>query len=201
MFCASQNLLAGVYKDAAVTKESDPEGYQARKEDTDRIFDDAIDAVGEILFYMEPLAAEWDAPPHPFLLAEQGAPEAGWVRRGPAALTRAWCIFELAKALAKRCKLHVLLSQAGVALFKERLTKYAFEFADGLSGFQWIAQLLGGIDVKRAQISFVKDRRALLVLTHRHLPPHTTHPLSAAGSTSSARWPSSRAAWARSTRT
>merc|ERR1740130_249687 len=40
MFCASQNLLAGVYRDAAVTKDSDPEGYRAREEDTDHIFDD-----------------------------------------------------------------------------------------------------------------------------------------------------------------
>ena len=49
MFCASQNLLAGVYRDPAVTKQADPAGYAARKEDTDRIFDDALDAVDEIL--------------------------------------------------------------------------------------------------------------------------------------------------------
>ena len=51
MFCASQNLLAGVYRDASITKESDREGYLARKEDTDRIFDDALDAVSEVYFY------------------------------------------------------------------------------------------------------------------------------------------------------
>ena len=45
-------------------------------------------------------------------------------------------------------------------------------FEDGLHGAQWVAKLLGGIDVKRAQISFVKDRRARLALTH----PATSHP-------------------------
>ena len=98
---------------------------------------------------MEPLAAEWAAPPHPFLLAEQGEPAARWVRRGPAALTRAWCIFELAKALALRRTLHVLLSPASVGLFEERMTGYGEDFADGLFGFEWIGQILGRVDVKR----------------------------------------------------
>ena len=43
MFCASQNLLAGVYKDASLTDKAS-EAYRARKEDTDSIFDGAIDA-------------------------------------------------------------------------------------------------------------------------------------------------------------
>merc|ERR1719409_1848906 len=42
------------------------------------------------------------------------------------------------------------------------MTKSRTEFADGLAGFQWIAKLLGGIDVKRAQISFVKDREYIV---------------------------------------
>ena len=41
----------------------------------------------------------WEAPPHPYLLASQGEPPPNWQRSGPAALSRAWCIFELAKAL------------------------------------------------------------------------------------------------------
>ena len=98
---------------------------------------------------MEPLAAEWAAPPHPFLLEEQGEPAARWKRRGPAALTRAWCIFELAKALALRRTLHVLLSPASVRLFEERMTKHYTEFADGQPGFEWIGQILGRVDVKR----------------------------------------------------
>eukprot|EP00966_Prymnesium_polylepis_P118203 2732954-Prymnesium_polylepis.1 len=44
MFAASQNLLAGAFRDPAVTKEADPEGYLARKEDTDQLFDGALDA-------------------------------------------------------------------------------------------------------------------------------------------------------------
>ena len=51
---------------------------------------------------------------HTYLLAEQGEPAAGWMRRGPAALTRAWCIFELAKSLSKGCTLHVLLGETSV---------------------------------------------------------------------------------------
>ena len=83
LFCASQNLLAGAYRDAAVTKDSDPEGYRAREEDTSRLFDDVIDAVDETFVYVEPLAGEWRALQHPFLLAEQAAPAEGWMRRGP----------------------------------------------------------------------------------------------------------------------
>ena len=43
IFCASQNLLIGKYRDPAVSKELDPLGYLARKEDTDRIFDGALE--------------------------------------------------------------------------------------------------------------------------------------------------------------
>ena len=92
MFCASQNLLAGVYRSPSITKESDPAGYLARKEDTDRIFDDALEAVSEVYFYCSPLVGEWDAPPHPFLSPQReakGAPAQPWVRRGAAAITGA----------------------------------------------------------------------------------------------------------------
>merc|ERR1719352_2258911 len=42
------------------------------------------------------------------------------------------------------------------------MTKYPQQFEDGLAGFRWVAQLLGGIDVKRAQISVVKDREYIV---------------------------------------
>eukprot|EP00964_Phaeocystis_antarctica_P055877 scaffold32909_cov63-Phaeocystis_antarctica.AAC.1 len=155
MFCASQNLLAGEYRDPAVTKESDPQGYLARKEDTDRIFDDALDAVDETFVYFEPLAGEWRAPPHPFLVAEQGKPAEVWVRRGPAALTRAWCIFELAKSLYKGCKLYVLLGEKSVEQFEEKLLYDE-------NGFRWIADILGRVDVKQAQITKAEDREYIL---------------------------------------
>ena len=117
-----------------------------------------IDAVDETFVYVEPLAGEWRALQHPFLLAEQGEPEAGWVRSGPAALTRAWCIFELAKALAKGCTLHMLLSPESVRLFERKLRRDP-------GGFHWAGKLLDGIDVKRAQLSKVEDRRALAALS------------------------------------
>ena len=92
MFCASQPLLAGLYRDPAITKESDLEGYKARREvDTDRIFDGAKKIGGERdpLLHGAPSGRVGRAAAPPFLLAEQGEPEAGWVRSGPAALTRA----------------------------------------------------------------------------------------------------------------
>ena len=118
--------------------------------------EDAISTASELLFYMEPLSQdEWAAPAHPFLLAEQGEPEAGWMRRGPAALTRAWCIFELAKSLSKGCTLHVLLSETSVARFEKKMRTDAL-------GFRWIADILGRVDVDQAQITKVDDRAYIL---------------------------------------
>ena len=173
IFCASQNLLQGVIKDPAMSS-------------AEVGIEDAISTVGELLFYMEPLAGEWAAPPHPFLLAGQGDPQEGWVLPGlrhtssrsratttwePPRCTvsaagpdranpfsRAWCIFELAKALAKGCTLHMLLSPESVRLFERKLRRDP-------GGFHWAGKLLDGIDVKRAQLSKVEDRRALAALS------------------------------------
>merc|ERR1712137_2630 len=114
----------------------------------------AIDAVNEILFYIAPLDGKWKAPPHPYLLAEQGEPPANWMRQGPAALTRAWCIFEMAKAQAKKCKLHVLLADSDRNEFKRLMRDPV--------GFEKISQLTGRIDVKQAQISKADDRSYIL---------------------------------------
>ena len=144
ILCASQNVIQGVIKDPAMTI-ADEVGIE-----------DAISTAGELLFYMEPLnTAKWPAPPHLFLLAEQGEPAEGWMRQGPAALTRAWCIFELAKSLSKGCKLHVLLSEKSVAQFEDKMRN------DGL-GFEWIGQILGRVDVKQAQITKAEDREYIL---------------------------------------
>ena len=72
--------------------------------------------------------------------------------------SRAWCIFELAKALAKGCTLHMLLSPESVRLFERKLRRDP-------GGFHWAGKLLDGIDVKRAQLSKVEDRRALAALS------------------------------------
>ena len=87
MFAASQNLLAGAFHDNAHQKGST--GYSARKEDTDRIFDDALSAVCAVLFYCSPLMGEWEAPLHPFLSPEHAEQSFPWMRRGPAAISRA----------------------------------------------------------------------------------------------------------------
>ena len=73
MFCASQNLLGGVYRDDANHPKGSP-GYKARKEDTDHIFDDALDAVSVVIFYLSPLEGEWKAPPHAYLADDRGEP-------------------------------------------------------------------------------------------------------------------------------
>ena len=61
----------------------------ARKEDTDSIFDDALNTTREIIFYLAPLVGEWPAPDHPPLRADRAPPPAGWMRSGPVAITRA----------------------------------------------------------------------------------------------------------------
>ena len=149
ILCASQPLLQGVIVD--------PEMSAAEVG-----IEPALATAREILFYMDPLAGEWLAPPHPFLLKEQGEPKAEWMRRGPAALTRAWCILELAKALALGRTLHVLLSPASSKQFEERMTRDRSAFADQDPGFTWVTHVLGCIDVKLAQITKEVDRSYIL---------------------------------------
>ena len=43
------------------------------------------------------------------------------MRQGPGAATRAWCVYELVKTLAKKCKLYVVLSRADVDGFRNLL--------------------------------------------------------------------------------
>ena len=95
MFCASQNLLAGKYRVATITRETDEAGYLARKEDTDQLFDGALDAISSLILYLSPLTGEWLAPDHGYLADDCGAPPQQWMRQGPAAVTRAWCLFEV----------------------------------------------------------------------------------------------------------
>ena len=149
MFCASQNLLAGVFRNDAPHGSAD---RAARKEDTDRIFDDAIDSVDELLLYSSPLAGEWRAPPHPYLLAERGTPPAEWIRRGPGAMTRAWCMFEMVKALSKGCTLHVVLCKSDLDGLQTLL----------MDRFDDILQILSALDARDAQISKTEDRAYIL---------------------------------------
>ena len=108
MLCASQNLLAGTYQDLTKFPAGTP-GHAARKEDTDALFDGALDASAEIVFYLSPLVEEWDAPLNPYLRADRGEPPVHWRRKGPRATTRAWCLFELTSKLAKGGRLLVEL--------------------------------------------------------------------------------------------
>ena len=104
------------------------------------------------MLYLSPLTGEWRAPEHPFLLPDRGSPPAGWLRKGPGAITRAWCCFELVKTLAKGCTLHVALSPADVDGFEALLT----------GRFDEIAGVVAAIDVCDAQISKEEDREYIL---------------------------------------
>ncbi|CAK0820161.1 unnamed protein product [Prorocentrum cordatum] len=74
------------------------------------------------------------------------------MRRGPGAMTRAWCMFEMVKALAKPARLHVVLSHADVNSFEELLTKH----------FDDIAGIVAGLDARKAQVSKPEDRDYIL---------------------------------------
>ena len=150
MFAASQTLLSGEFDAGRYPRGS--EERKERKEDTDHVFADAMAAIGEILLYCSPLTAEWPAPDQPFLLPERAAPPASWMRRGPGAMTRAWCMFELVKALAKGATLHVVLAPADVDGFEALL----------LRRFDEIAGIVAGIDAADAQITKIEDRDYIL---------------------------------------
>ena len=150
IFAASQTLLSGEFEAGRYPRGS--EAHTARKEDTDHVFADAMAAISEILLYCSPLTAEWLAPNQPFLLPERGAPPARWMRRGPGAMTRAWCLFELVKALAKGATLHVVLAPADVDGFEALL----------LTRLDEIAGIVAGIDAADAQITMVEDRDYIL---------------------------------------
>ena len=151
MFAASQTLLAGEFRDEASHPKGSP-GYKERKEDTDTIFDHALDAIEELLLYASPLNEQWRAPQHPYLLPDIGDPPPDWMRRGPGAMTRAWCMFEMVKALAKPARLHVVLSPADVSNFEELLTKH----------FDDIAGIIADLDARKAQVSKPEDRDYIL---------------------------------------
>jgi len=151
VFCASQNLLAGVYRDPTITR-ADGEAYRARKEDTDRIFDDALEAIRVVIFYLAPLAGKWRAPPHPYLADDRGEPRSNWMRHGPVAATRAWCLFELSTALAAHKELLVELAPSDRKALHATLQNGANE----------LDATLAAIDAAEAQISKVEDRALIL---------------------------------------
>ena len=150
IFAASQTLLAGEFDADRFVWGT--EEHRARKEDTDHVFADAMTAISEILLYCSPLTAEWPAPNQPFFLPERGEPPIGWMRRGPGAMTRAWCLFELVKALAKGATLHVVLAPADVDGFEALLT----------TRFDEIAGIMACLNAADAQITKIEDRDYIL---------------------------------------
>ena len=151
MFAASQTLLADEFRDDD-THPRGSAGYLARKEDTDHIFDDALEAIDELLLYLSPLTAAWEAPAHAYLLPDRGEPPANWTRHGPSATTRAWCMLEIVKALGKGAGLHVVLAPADADGFERLL----------VDRFDAIVGIIARIDARDAQISKVDDREYIL---------------------------------------
>jgi hypothetical protein len=152
-FCASQNLLNGAYlptnaRERAKLKTADPKAYAAQTEDISSIFVDALNAVDEIILHLSPLTQEWRAPRQPFLLSERGAPPKDWQRKGPQALSRAWCILEVAKCLEKECALHVVLNPAETSQLDATLEER----------FDDIAQVITAFDARDAQVSHTDDQ-------------------------------------------
>ena len=152
LFCASQLLLAGAFKDKSITRESDLSGYLARKEDTANIFEHAIQTTSTIVFQCSPLIGKWDAPPHPYLWEERerNGPKRPkpWVRQGPIAISRAWCLNELALALRKKQRLVVELNSTDMRDLSRMLE----------SDFEEISRIFDRIEVKDCQISKTEDR-------------------------------------------
>ena len=103
-------------------------------------------------------------------------------------MTRAWCMFEMVTALAKGCKLHVVLNAADVKGFEKLLT----------NNFAEIAKIVASMDARDAQISKVRVEPLgdhLRTLTGRF--PDGRWMIA---STSSRRWRHSMAGWALSRR-
>ena len=74
------------------------------------------------------------------------------MRHGAAAITRAWCLFELSFALGKECNLFFALSRADRNAFSNMLT----------ADFGKIAGIVASIDARDAQITKVEDRPYIL---------------------------------------
>ena len=106
---ASQNLLAGKYRDPSVTKERDPAGHAAREEDVNGMIAGALEATSELWFFATPILGEWEAPAHEMMLPGRSRPPAPWTRRGPYPMTRGWCLYELAKAMEQGLRTRVVL--------------------------------------------------------------------------------------------
>ncbi len=125
LFCASQNLIAGRYGRQGGAREG------ATAEDYDASFESVFEVCDTVVLHLSPVApgARWAAPvdthrqAHQFLDERRGAPEPGWVREGPVALTRAWCVKELAQGLAAGCALLLETDEAGQAALLELLRR------------------------------------------------------------------------------
>jgi len=121
LFGASQNLICGRYGRHGAGREG------ARAEDYDATFESVFDVCDTVVLHLSPLAvgAQWPAPldthrvVHQYLDESMGSPEVGWMREGPVALTRAWCVKELAQGLGAGCSLQLESDDAGHATLLE----------------------------------------------------------------------------------
>lgn len=100
VFCASQNLLAGAYANAAAAARfsamsAESPGYEEcreqqreTREQVDQLFEEALYTSHEIMMFASPLLDQWEVPPHPYLKRDRGFPPAGTLRKGARVMSR-----------------------------------------------------------------------------------------------------------------
>ena len=151
VLCASQNLLNGRYEDTDNYPRG-TEGYAARKEDMDHLFDNAMKECSSIICHLAPLIDEWRVPPQqPYLRADFGDPPSHWNRKGPRAMSRAWCIYELASMAKRGVRVIVELEPDD-----EKYLQQLIRSAVGV-----VASMISAIDVNDSQLSNATDRNFL----------------------------------------
>jgi len=164
VFCASQNLLAGAYANAAAAARfsamsAESPGYEEcreqqreTREQVDQLFEEALCTSHEIMMFASPLLDQWEVPPHPYLKRDRGFPPAGTLRKGARVMSRGWCLLEVSAALEKRHELHISLSAADRAGLDQIILLRLEELTD----------IVAAVDVNDAQISLEADRDFLL---------------------------------------
>ena len=152
MFCASQNLLAGTFLPLDETareqlKATDLIDYKARKEQTDRIFEDAFSFAGEILFASPPWTSGRAAARLP-ARREGRATRAASARAAISARGATWSRQDAAKG----CKLYVVLGRRDVDGFENMLSDRWDE----------MDRIMSTVNARDAQVSKVEDREYIL---------------------------------------
>ena len=153
LLAVPHNLLGGRCGEPAVTEAvSAADASLAPQEEAIRLTVGALESASELLLFASPLLGAWDAPPHVMLGPDLWPPTAPWRRRGPYAVTRGWCLYELATGVQSGLKLRVVLDAADRAGFESTLVE----------DFDAIVGVLAEVDAAAAQLSSASERQLIL---------------------------------------